>query len=109
VSQQHVNEQAAEEKEDNPEEEMEEGAGRSTTIYVKSLNFRTNEEDLHIVFEQQGRVRAFKIPQKVATMAQGNKEVQSMSIGYCFVEMESSSLVPLALRPKRRRTPQNCW
>jgi hypothetical protein len=46
VSQQHVNEQVAEEEEDNPEEEMEEGAGRSTTIYVKSLNFRTNKEDL---------------------------------------------------------------
>jgi hypothetical protein len=99
-------EPAALEEEDNPEEEMEVGAGRSTTIYGKSLNFRANKEDLCLVFEQQGQV---KIPQEVAAMAQGKGEVQSMSMGYGFVEMESSSLVPLALRPKRRRTPRNCW
>jgi multiple RNA-binding domain-containing protein 1 len=98
VSQQRVNKQVADQEADNPEEEMEEGTGTSTTIYVKNLNFRTTEEDLRLVFERQGRVRAVKIPQKVAPMAQGDGEVQSMSMGYGFVEMESSSLVHVALK-----------
>ena len=91
------------EKEDAKDEDepMEEGA--STSIYVKNLNFRTTEDALLRVFEEEvGSVRSVRIPTKVASIksASGTKSIDkpvTQSMGFGFVEFKSDAAARKAL------------
>lgn len=80
-----------------------EGRGHSCTLYVKNLNFKTNEKHLQSIFEEEiGRVQAVKIPTKVAAVRKirGGEEakVKHLSMGYGFVEMKSEEMARKALK-----------
>jgi multiple RNA-binding domain-containing protein 1 len=89
-------------EEDAVEESIDEG--ESTTIYVKNLNFRTTEESLLRVFEEDvGNVRSVRIPTKVASVKSTrvgkglNEKSVRQSMGYGFVEFKSDASAKKAL------------
>eukprot|EP00578_Thalassiosira_sp_NH16_P019003 CAMPEP_0181093202 /NCGR_PEP_ID=MMETSP1071-20121207/9321_1 /TAXON_ID=35127 /ORGANISM="Thalassiosira sp., Strain NH16" /LENGTH=846 /DNA_ID=CAMNT_0023175423 /DNA_START=77 /DNA_END=2616 /DNA_ORIENTATION=+ len=79
------------------------GTGISLTVYVKNLNFSTNEDQLEKVFTKSGfSPRAVKIPTKAAplkkqhkpsttpaTDSSNKKETRQVSMGFGFVEFPS--------------------
>ncbi len=92
-------------RKENDEAEVESiDDGECTTIYVKNLNFRTREETLQRVFEEEvGNVRSVRIPTKVSSMkpASGGKPPNNkgirQSMGYGFVEFKSDAVAKKAL------------
>jgi len=77
--------------------------GDSTSVYIKNLNFRTTEDELKRVFEQEVRnVRSVRIPTKVAA-AKATRGVKSIdapvrqSMGFGFVEFSSQAAAKKAI------------
>ena len=77
--------------------------GDSTSIYVKNLNFRTTEEELKDIFEQEvGNVRSVRIPTKAAAVKidrgmQSSELPVRQSMGFGFVEFSSQAAAKKAL------------
>jgi multiple RNA-binding domain-containing protein 1 len=77
--------------------------GLSQTVYVKNLNFATNEDQLEQAFARAGiQPRAVKIPTKAVPMKRhgaspaadssaGNNDVRRLSMGFGFVEFPSEA------------------
>jgi len=74
----------------------------SSTLYVKNLNFETNEEALREIFEKQvgNNVLSVRIPRKMAPTKIGSSvpENRSLSMGYGFVELVSHELAQKAMK-----------
>ncbi|KAL3922939.1 MAG: hypothetical protein SGILL_001936 [Bacillariaceae sp.] len=87
-----------------PVDDTEGGVGgeeATSTLYIKNLNFGTDEENLKKVVESQvgGRVISVRIPRKIApTKNDASKENTSMSMGYGFVELPSHELAKKAIK-----------
>ena len=78
---------------------MEVHGGASSTIYIKNLNFATNEDAVRQVFEKHiGTVLSVRIPQKVAPSKNSGEEPQLLSMGYGFVELASESATQKAIQ-----------
>ena len=90
------------ENDDEPDQDALE-EGNSTSVYVKNLNFRTTEEELKQVFEQEvGNVRSVRIPSKTAALktSHGMKSSETpvrQSMGFGFVEFSSQEAAKKAL------------
>lgn len=83
---------------DDDEHEVDAHSGTGSTIYVKNLNFVTNEDTVRQTFEKHvGKVLSVRIPQKVAP-ARSGEEPQLLSMGYGFVELESESAARTAIQ-----------
>lgn len=75
------------------------------SIYIKNLNFRTTEETLRSVFEEEvGRVRSVRIPTKASAVKavrgikpQSDEEPFRQSMGFGFVEFNSKADAKKAL------------
>ena len=84
---------------DEDQEALEEG--ESTSVYVKNLNFRTTEDELKRVFEQEVRnVRSVRIPTKVAAAKATRGVVDApvrQSMGFGFVEFNSQAAAKRAI------------
>ena len=84
---------------DEDQEALEEG--ESTSVYVKNLNFRTTEDELKRVFEQEVRnVRSVRIPTKVAAAKATRGVVDApvrQSMGFGFVEFNSQAAAKKAI------------
>mmetsp|Transcript_22120 Transcript_22120/g.33755 ORF Transcript_22120/g.33755 Transcript_22120/m.33755 type:complete len:334 (+) Transcript_22120:1-1002(+) len=87
------------EPEKQEEEMMEEGVVALPTIYVKNLNFKTNEEVLQKAFEKVVTVRSVRIPTKAPAAESRTKSSQlRLSMGFGFVECDSMDSAKKALR-----------
>ena len=90
-------------QEDEAEQEEHALEGPTASIYIKNLNFSTTEEKLRQLFDKQvGDVRAVRIPKKLAPVKKAasnpeSEEMQSLSMGFGFVEFASQEAVRKAL------------
>eukprot|EP00727_Mastigamoeba_balamuthi_P005684 m51a1_g1735 hypothetical protein (754) ;mRNA; r:161398-164064 len=75
-------------------EEGAEESGKTTTVFVKNLNFATTEETLRGVFEKAGRVRSVLVMRKRAE----GKSKQRESLGFGFVEFADRASAVAAVR-----------
>lgn len=85
-------------------------SGPTTTIFVKNLNFSTDEDTVKKIFEKHvGKVVSVRIPQKIAP-SKNKEEPQVLSMGYGFVELESASAAQEAIKKLQGKLVQgHAW
>ncbi|KAF7661994.1 hypothetical protein LDENG_00248920 [Lucifuga dentata] len=86
-------EKAVEEaKQQEEEEEEEEECAPHSTLFIKNLNFSTNEEKLQETFSKCGKVKSCIISKKK------DKTGKLLSMGYGFVQYQTAEAAQKALR-----------
>ena len=82
------------------EGEMEEGDNAATgTVFVKNLNFSTNEDSLRKLFSEVGHVKSVMVARK----RNPKDPSTSLSMGYGFVEYESKTIAIEALKTLQKK------